>query len=434
MNVYISSTYEDLQTERRIVRDAVSDLHHVPIGMETYEASDQRPLERCLEDVRACQAYVGIFAWKYGFCPNGGATSITELEYLEAAKHSIPCFIYLLGETVPWRRDWMPKEDQDRIEALRNRLKTERLVKFFANPTDLGHAVTQSLSRHVSPALAARPIPAILPYLCDRSAQEEKLTDIVDHSTSRPSRPLVCIIHGDETEAHDKFLERLQTVTLPSVLSGRVQQTGVKLYRLEWPADRLAPGEIKRRLQRSLSREVFNSPNANIDLLNNILRQNPGPVSIHSHILTETWEEQNLATIDSFLQFWQEWPELAVGQQLIGFLFIKYQLGGRKYRAANKEIREALESYDLSRFDQVTAGILPELIGASRLEAENWARSSAATQFCDAEALVSAVGKFYEDWAAVKKSREMVRIPMEHLAPKLKELMSRVQYASGGIQ
>jgi hypothetical protein len=53
-------------------------LGHTAIAMEDYVAGDERPLDKCLEDVRACQAYVGIFAWRYGFIPNGYDKSITQ--------------------------------------------------------------------------------------------------------------------------------------------------------------------------------------------------------------------------------------------------------------------------------------------------------------------------------------------------------------------
>lgn len=32
-------------------------------------AVDQRPLDKCLQDVANCDIYIGIFAWYYGFIP-----------------------------------------------------------------------------------------------------------------------------------------------------------------------------------------------------------------------------------------------------------------------------------------------------------------------------------------------------------------------------
>jgi hypothetical protein len=90
LRIYVSSTYSDLVEERRAAKDAIFSLGHFPVGMEEYAASDERPLDRCLSDVRSCQGYVGIIAWKYGFRPGGGEKSITQLEYEEALEHRIP--------------------------------------------------------------------------------------------------------------------------------------------------------------------------------------------------------------------------------------------------------------------------------------------------------------------------------------------------------
>ena len=52
-----------------------------------------------------------------------------------------------------------------------------------------------------------------LPYLCNRSKQKSELEEALrQHRELRTGRPLLCVIHGDEYECHDKFLERLRTV------------------------------------------------------------------------------------------------------------------------------------------------------------------------------------------------------------------------------
>ncbi len=53
--IYISSSFLDLVEERCSARDAVVRLDHLPVAMETYTATDRRPLEQCLEDVASCR-------------------------------------------------------------------------------------------------------------------------------------------------------------------------------------------------------------------------------------------------------------------------------------------------------------------------------------------------------------------------------------------
>ena len=53
-NIYVSSTFRDLREHRIAVRDALRGLGHVDVAMEHYAAEGRPPLERCLEDVAAC--------------------------------------------------------------------------------------------------------------------------------------------------------------------------------------------------------------------------------------------------------------------------------------------------------------------------------------------------------------------------------------------
>jgi hypothetical protein len=65
-------------------------------------------------------------------------------------------------------------------------------------------AVRQGPSR--TPAIA---VPPVLPYLCDRSEQEEKFIEMVEDA--RPTHePIACVVHGYRDEAHDELLDRLR--------------------------------------------------------------------------------------------------------------------------------------------------------------------------------------------------------------------------------
>jgi hypothetical protein len=64
--IYISLTYEDLKEYREAAGHALRRLDHHVVGMEDYVAADERPLDKCLKDVAACDVYVGIFAFRYG--------------------------------------------------------------------------------------------------------------------------------------------------------------------------------------------------------------------------------------------------------------------------------------------------------------------------------------------------------------------------------
>jgi Domain of unknown function (DUF4062) len=69
MRVYISATVQDVAEYRLAVARTLRRMGHVVEGMEEYVAEARRPIERCLVDVAACDAYLGIIAWRYGYVP-----------------------------------------------------------------------------------------------------------------------------------------------------------------------------------------------------------------------------------------------------------------------------------------------------------------------------------------------------------------------------
>lgn len=162
--IYISSTFTDLREYREAVYKMLRRLEHDVISMEDYVATDQRPLAKCLADVAACDVYIGIIAWRYGYIPdrdNLEHRSITELEYRKAAELGKPCLVFLLDENKPWPRNADDKVTGEgerglRIEALRKELATERLASFFDTPDMLAGLVSAAIQRWEAGLRAAR--------------------------------------------------------------------------------------------------------------------------------------------------------------------------------------------------------------------------------------------------------------------------------------
>ncbi|MGB0126253.1 MAG: DUF4062 domain-containing protein, partial [Rhodocyclaceae bacterium] len=151
--IYVSSTFEDLKDHREAVYRALRQLGHVVRAMEDYVACDQRPLDKCLDDVAAADVYLGIFAWRYGYVPEAGnpeGLSITEREYRQAFDGGKPRLIFLLHEDVPWVRrfdDAASAPDKgERIAALRAELKTANTVSFFKTVDELAKLASNAVT------------------------------------------------------------------------------------------------------------------------------------------------------------------------------------------------------------------------------------------------------------------------------------------------
>ena len=148
-NIYVSSTFRDLREHRIAVRDALRGLGHVDVAMEHYAAEGRPPLERCLEDVAACDLYVLIVVWRYGHRPAGhDGRSITELEYRAAGDADKHRLVFLLDEDEPWRQ---PQDLEDYARAGRWRAdlladEGQTVKRFGREPRDLAAVVVQAVA------------------------------------------------------------------------------------------------------------------------------------------------------------------------------------------------------------------------------------------------------------------------------------------------
>jgi hypothetical protein len=177
MKIYLSSTYRDLEAHRTAVAAVLRRMGHQPIGMEDYVAEGARPLDRCLADVAASDAYVGILAWRYGHVPLDlgaappaastpsapvpplppltqlGQTSITEFEYRQAAATlGKPVLVFLLDPEADWpstRFDAVSGDGGEgrQIARLRQQVAQQHVVGHFRTPQDLAGQVSAAIHR-----------------------------------------------------------------------------------------------------------------------------------------------------------------------------------------------------------------------------------------------------------------------------------------------
>ena len=151
---YVSSTFNDLRDHRAIVQVVLKRFGYEDVAMEYYVAEDARPLDRCLADVSACDLYVGIFAWRYGFIPDGETLSITELEYQRAVEAKKPRVLFVVDEDAAWSPKMMDR-DRTNIEAFHERVKKDRMVSKFSTPDTLEARLSAALEQRGAKLLEA---------------------------------------------------------------------------------------------------------------------------------------------------------------------------------------------------------------------------------------------------------------------------------------
>ena len=146
--VFISSTYSDLEEERRRVVEALLQVDCIPVGMELFPAADEeqwRFIERVISD---CDYYVLIIAGRYGSLTAEGI-SFTEKEFDYALEKAIPilAFIHADAGTLMASKRELDKDAVEKLEAFKQRVRTGRLVKTWTTPSELAERVVISLTR-----------------------------------------------------------------------------------------------------------------------------------------------------------------------------------------------------------------------------------------------------------------------------------------------
>ncbi|WP_166146192.1 DUF4062 domain-containing protein [Methylosinus sp. RM1] len=144
--VFISSTFQDLEHERRTVIEQILNLGHIPVGMELFQAGDQSQWVYIQERIKECDYYIVIVSERYGSEGSEGK-SYTQMEYEFAVAQNVPVAAFLLHndarKTLP--RERVEFEKREKVEAFR-RLCETRMAKYWKNADDLGSRVLTALS------------------------------------------------------------------------------------------------------------------------------------------------------------------------------------------------------------------------------------------------------------------------------------------------
>lgn len=143
--VFVSSTFADLQEERQQVIQALLELDCIPSGMELFPAAndDQWTLiKRVIDD---CDYYLVIVAGRYGSVASDGL-SYTEKEYLYAAEKNKPiiAFLHENPETIPSGKCEQNPDSKQKLSVFRQLCK-QKMCKPWNSAADLGGKVSRSL-------------------------------------------------------------------------------------------------------------------------------------------------------------------------------------------------------------------------------------------------------------------------------------------------
>lgn len=146
--VFVSSTYADLQQERQKVIQTLMEMDCIPAGMELFPAVDEEQwtfIKRVIDD---CDYYVLIIGGRYGSLTSEGI-SYTEQEYDYAisAGLKVLAFVHECPDEIPVGKSDIDANLRQKLNAFRAKVSEGRLVKFWRNTPELPGLVALSLSK-----------------------------------------------------------------------------------------------------------------------------------------------------------------------------------------------------------------------------------------------------------------------------------------------
>jgi len=152
--IFISSTYEDLKTERQKIQDAILSMYHFPIGMEMFSAGDEDQWKIIQETIDSSDYYILIIGHKYGSVIEDGkdkGISYTQKEFRYAQKKGIPILAFLIDSSAEITPDKMEQDGikKKKLETFKKEVMKNRMVQWWKNKDDLAGKVMGALNKQI---------------------------------------------------------------------------------------------------------------------------------------------------------------------------------------------------------------------------------------------------------------------------------------------
>ncbi|WP_201591260.1 DUF4062 domain-containing protein [Psychrobacter fozii] len=154
--VFVSSTFADLKDERSNVIQTLMEMDCIPAGMELFPALDEEQFEFIKTVIDDSDYYLLIVGGRYGSLSDEGV-SYTEMEYDYAISKGIKVIALVHGsaEKLAVEKVEMDSEAQQKLQAFKQKVTTNRLVKFWDDAKELSGLVALSLPKTIKTYPAA---------------------------------------------------------------------------------------------------------------------------------------------------------------------------------------------------------------------------------------------------------------------------------------
>ncbi|MBI1835280.1 MAG: DUF4062 domain-containing protein [Burkholderiales bacterium] len=155
LQVFISSTYTDLKTERQAAVGAILKSGHIPAGMELFTSGDKSQMTTIEKWIDESDVYMLILGGRYGSIESSSGLSYTELEYKYASAQGKPMFAVVIETAAleakirTFGSEAMEKEQPQLLKQFRECVLSN-ISSFFTDEKDIKLCVYESLAEFAS--------------------------------------------------------------------------------------------------------------------------------------------------------------------------------------------------------------------------------------------------------------------------------------------
>ena len=152
LQVFVSSTYTDLQRQRQAAVEAILTAGHIPAGMELFTSGDESQMEVIKQWIDESDIFLLILGGRYGSLESRTEKSYVQLEYEYAFDKGKPLFACVVKEDAQDKRVKefgiyvMEADNPQKLKEFRG-LVPSRMVKFWDDFKDIKIVVGETLAQ-----------------------------------------------------------------------------------------------------------------------------------------------------------------------------------------------------------------------------------------------------------------------------------------------
>lgn len=171
--VFVSSTFTDLEEERKHVIQTLMEMDCIPAGMELFPAIDEEQWEFIKKVIDDCDYYLLIIGGRYGTVANDGL-SYTEKEFDYAISKGLKVIVLVHEnpEMLPVNKSELNPESREKLTKFIEKTSTGRLRKAWSSVKDLPGLVSLSMQKTI------KTYPAVGWVRADKVSNEQALGEL----------------------------------------------------------------------------------------------------------------------------------------------------------------------------------------------------------------------------------------------------------------